>query len=255
MEARNVKEKCMLYDTVGIYTPPFGVSMPVPDGWFLNYAALSAANEIPFFNVRNRSAGLMWCNQDKRDQLAWPFLIQSIGIEWWALSMSSAPSWSTDQTFSPEDHASHVFATDVPRHCGVTLQVQQDERLKAFSYFCQPGYGVFGDGYGRSAPSALGAGNDNGWDHILNVVSQGQPLLNNRFHFPIALEVPRNATLNVRLTINEYGRQMLAVLPWLTTWFGASYDVTDSLVWQQFSGIRVTLEGYRLVQQRGQYHR
>lgn len=250
----NVKEHYMLYDTVGVYQPALGATTPVPPGWHTNYIALGAVNEVHFFNVRNRNSGLYWNNQDKRDQLAWPFLIKSLGISWHASPITVAPAYWADYQFSPEDYASHMFINDLPRHTGVILQIQQDERLKTHSFFCSPGYGVCGGGYGRGAPSTFTP--PNGYDHHLAVHNQGIPMFDNRWQFPINLEVPRNASLSVRLIINEYGRQMLANMPFEGPFFGdAAPGLDDNQFISPFSMIQVSLHGKRLVQQRGQYHR
>lgn len=256
-EFRNVREQYMLYDTLGVWDPPQGSGITNPDGWVANFAALGALNTIPFFNVRNRSAGLYWNNQEKRDQLDWPFIIESLGVTFHAMPITGIVSWATGSTLRPEDSASHIFVNDLPRHVGVRVKVQQDERLKTHAFFCQPGYGVSGDGYGRGAPSTWGAPiSDNGWDHHLAVHSQGLPQLDNRWHFPLPLEVPRNASLSVVLEINEYGRALLAYLPWRVTAFGNTDELTgDIKLIQPFAYIQVSLIGKRLVQQRGQYHR
>lgn len=252
----NVSEQFMLYDTVGIYTPPLGSNIANPDGWFFNYAALGAANDINFFDVRNRSAGLMWNNQDKRDQLAWPFEIHTIGVTFFADLMSGGANWATDQTFSPEDYASHLFLVDLPRHAGLTLQVQQDVRLRTHCYFAQPGYGPCGGGYGRGQPSGWTAlDNDNGWDHYLSTATQGVPMYDVRWPFPEPLMVPRNATLRVIIRFTEYARALLAQLPFLGTFHGDVEGQTDIEEKAAFAGIQVSLTGKRLVQQRSEYHR
>lgn len=253
---QNVVEKFMLYDTIGIYYPPYPSTIQTPDGWFATFAALGAANDLNFFNVRNRSVGLMWCNQDKRDQLAWPFWIESIGVTFWSQPWTGAPTWDIDYTFSPEDYSSHIFVTDLPRHCGVTVRVQQDDRLKTHAYFCSPGYGPFGDGFGRGQPgSMVDLAHDNAHSHHLAVTNQGTPIYSNRFRFPVALEVPRNSPLNVRLTFTEYGRQLLQTLPWLNSWMGQVHGTDDIVALNHFAGIQVSLVGKRGVQQRGEYHR
>lgn len=265
MAFANVKEQYMLYDTVGINQVVIGVGITAPDGWFTSYNDMGQANDVPFFNVRNRTSGLMWNNQDKRDQLAWPFLVNSIGVTFWANPATAAPGLTGTSTDSPEDITSHIFANDLPRHCGVVMRVQQDDRLKTHAYFCSPGYGVCGGGYARGQATSINALGSNPimtnnplYDHHLAIQSQGQPTLANRFEFPLALRIPRTATMSVRLVFTEYGRQLLQQMPELGIWnqtLTANPADNDHVVMPGFSAIQVSLVGQRLVQQRGQYHR
>lgn len=250
----NVAENVLLYDTVAIYND--GVkSFTNPAGWFQNYAQMGTANEINFFNVRNREIGLPYNNQDSRDQMPYAFRCHSIGLTFWGNAFTQAPSWSTDQTFSPEDAVGHIFCNDLPRHAGITLRVQQDDRLKTHALFTPAGYGAFGDGYGRGAPSTLPNNtNQNGYDHTAGVITQGLPELGARWVFPIPIDIPRRGTVNVKLIFNEYARQLLQAIPYATVWQGINDGVDDVQGNPVFAGIQVSLGGERLVQQRGQYH-
>lgn len=255
MQALNVRERHMLFDTLGIFTPPAGSGITNPDGWYTTFATAGLANEWNFFNVRNRSAGLMWNNQDKRDQMATGMRVKSIGISFWGLPFTQIPTWQTDQTLSPEDKAVHTFVNDIPRHCGCVLQIQQDERLKAHPFFLSAGYGPYGDGYGRGAPSTDGAlAQANGWDHHMDISSNGVPILRNRWEFPLPLEIPRTANLSFRVIPNEYARQLLQVMPFLPTYQGETGG-DDMEIIPGFCGVQVSLLGDRLVQQRGNYFR
>lgn len=251
---RNVSEQWLEYDTVGVFDTTLVSSYNItnPNGWFQNLAAMGAVNKIDFFNVRNRNIGLAYNNQDSRDLMPYAFRAHSLGVSFFCHSMTQAPNYAQDDTFSPEDSVNHVFCVDLPRHTSVTLKVQQDERLKSHAYFCPPGYGPCGSGFGRGAPSARDGGN-NGIDHTASVISQGEPSLANRWQFPVPLEIPRRAALSVTLEFNEYARTLLQNMPDENEWFGvdAGDDVNG---WPVFFGIQLSIGGERLVQQRGQYH-
>ena len=78
----NVAENWVLYDTVLIGS--YVSSMDYNTGYFATYAAMGGVTTIPFFNVRNRSHGLPYNNQDQQSQLPYVFKIYSVGISWWA---------------------------------------------------------------------------------------------------------------------------------------------------------------------------
>lgn len=249
----NVAENVLLYDTVGIFNDS-GRAFSNPPGWYGSYANMGAANEINFFNVRNRDVGLPYNNQDSRDNMPYAFLCRSIGVTFFSNAMTQAPTWATDFTFSPEDASGHIFMVDLPRHASIEFRVQQDSRLKTHCLFAPSGYGPFGDGYGRGSPSALPTTIDNGYDHHLGVVSQGIPELGARWVFPNPIEIPRRGTVQAIVKFNEYGRQMLSTIPDLNEYQGVQDGVDDVYQNPIFSGIQVSLGGERLVQQRGQYH-
>lgn len=252
MTFKNVGENWLLYDTVAVYNDA-AASFSNPAGWFGSFAAMGAANEINFFNVRNREIGLPYNNQDSRDQMAYGYELYSIGVSFFANTITSAAGWFVDQNFSPDDQTGHLFMSDLPRHAALTLRVQQDDRLKSNVLMAPAGYGPFGDGYGRGAPSTL-PNAINGYDHHASVVTQGVPEKDARWKFPKPIMIPRRATINVRIQFNEYAKQMLAVM--FNNWEFMGLNDGDDDVDQEpiFAGIQVGLGGKRLIQQRAQYH-
>lgn len=248
----NVREQWLLYDTVGVYDSTSG-SIVNPPGWFNTFAELGAGNEIDFFNVRNRQVGLPYVNQDSRDNMPYAFRCTSIGVAFWAMCFTQAPTWAINEDFSPDENVSHIWQNDLPRHVSVTFRVQQDDILKTTAFFCPPGYGPYGSGYGRGSPTSLPTAQANGYDHTANVITQGTPIINNRWIFPLSVDIPRRATINVKLKLTEYARQMMAVLPQGREWFGID-DADDIIGFKIFAGIQCSLGGERLVQQRGQHH-
>lgn len=247
----NVGESWNLYDTVliGAYTASFQFN----DGWFQTFALAGAAANWPFFNVRNRAHGLAYNNQDTRDQMAYVFRVFTVGVNFFAPSLSNYHD-NAGTPDLPQIQALHHFQHELPKHCSLTLQVQQDERLKIASLMTPSGYGATGGGVGQGDPEAAwSAGgappNISRWN-----VHQGLPELTNKWAFRNPLEIPRRANLQVTIGLSEYARAMLQQLtgPWQYV-----FANSDSTAWQfkyALCGVQVVLGGQRLVQQRGQYH-
>jgi hypothetical protein len=257
-EFTNVTERWMLYDTVAASELTALANVP---GWYTTLAALGTARDLPFFNTRSRAIGLPYCNMDQRDAFPYAFHLHSVGVTFFANTWTTVDTTygKGDASMSPEDQVGHLWCVDIPRHAGGVLRVQQDDRLKATSMMLQPGYGPIGDGYGRSAPTAYaGAGGLNPFDHHLGVVTQGVPHVTVRFPLPAPIQIPRRATLAFDLKLNEYCSQLLQavpasqVQPMANLVSGAPDNYFHS--GKPFYGIQVSLEGFREVQQRGQYH-
>lgn len=242
----NVAEHWVLYDTVlvGGYVS----SMQYNTGWFATWAAMAGVNQIPFFNVRNRSHGLPYNNQDTRDQLPYVFKIYSLGVSFYA------PSTTTYEATAPilgaQTTANSLFEVELPKHLSIKLRTNQDERLIANSLMTPPGYGP--------VVSGVAQGDYETAYTVPNVAhtsfTQGTPVFTNHWGFPKPLEIPRTANLSVILQLNQYAQHMLTVMPGpysqpMTNVAASGYYNTPSC-----AGIQVTLGGVREVQQRGQYH-
>lgn len=248
----NVGETWMLYDTVLVGNFPNSVDVP---GWVTTLPLLGNLNDINFFNVRNRTIGLPYNNQDTRDQMAYGYYIDSIGISFFVSGLEQYNTWQEDYTLIPEVYNAHIFSNDLPRHASLTLKVNQDERLKTSAPLCPPGYGPFGDAVGRGQPTSNANWTASAQDTPFPVNTQGMPQLNNRFIFPTNLEVPRRASMSVTVKFSEWAREMLQLM-WLGTSRGG-YSVEGSNTGynnKHYAGIQVSLNGRRLVQQRGQLH-
>lgn len=247
---RNVPENWVLYDTclIGGYAN----SMNYHDGYFPTFAIAGAQNGIPFFNVRNRNHGLAYNNQDTRDQLPWGFKIFTIGVQFFApqtvLYRNNAGVPEGAQVIEQ-----NLFETELPKHCSLTLQTNQDNRLKINSLMAPSGMGIVGGGVGQGdVESNLGTANY--INPVMGGFSQGMPELKNKWGFKNPLHVPRRATLSARIELNEYARALLGAMPgpYYQPFQDIAADGTLSFHWGM-CGIRVVLGGQRLVQQRGQY--
>jgi hypothetical protein len=253
----NVLEPWQLWDTVAAHNDAGVNGIP---GWFTTLAAMGAQPNLSFFNQRSVAIGKPYCNLDQRDTMPFPFILESVGVAWfantWTTYDTEIPGGDpTDPLGSPEDATGQIFCADLPRHVGALLNVKQDTRLKINAMMLQPGSGPFGGGFARSQPSA-GANNVNGYDHHLNVVTQGMPHKEVKYPLPEPIGIPREANLSVVLDLNEYARQFLTTAPANQVQPTSIIDqaADDFFNWPAFYGITITLHGYRLAQQRGQYH-
>jgi hypothetical protein len=243
----NVAENWILYDTVLI--GGFVSSMDYNTGWYTTFTAAAAATQIPFFNVRNRSHGIPYNNQDTRDQLPYVFKIYSIGVNFFAPSTTTYFTGSTT-IFAAQTLSNSLFEMELPKHCSLTLRTNQDERLIANSLMTPSGYGVI--------PGGVAQGDYETAYTYPNVAhtsfSQGVPELTNKWGFPKPLEIPRTANLSVTLRLSEYAQHLLTQLP--GPYFQPMRNLADDDYTDSYgcAGIQVTLGGVREVQQRGQYH-
>lgn len=244
---KNVAENWTLYDTTLIGE---GLSsLAFNDGWLASYAALGLQAEVPFFNVRNKNVGLPYNNQDTRDALSWGFRIFTVGVRFFAPAVSV---YSVDAPITGDQALpANLFETELAKHCAVTVQTNQDERLKTHALLTPPGYGPVGGGFGQGDVQTV----NSGMNVLTQTQGQGTSLLTNKWGFSKPLEVPRRANISVTLKFNDYAKNLLQAMPGPNftplrlvgagdTWYSAP----------AIAGIQVVLGGQRLVQQRGQYH-
>lgn len=251
----NVKEPWKLWDTVAVTSHGLGSQIA---GWFPTFAALSNQTILPFFNVRSNSIGVPYNNLDQRDTMAFPMVVDSIGVTLFSNSWTLNDPTNVvpgQSAFSPEDQIGQIFAGDAPRHMGCKFRVKQDERLKSIPFLLPPGYGPSGGGFGRTDPSKS-AVNVNGFAHHLSVLTQGRPVKQCRYPFPAPIGIPRKANIAFEFHLSEYVRQLFGKFTaGLVQLFSIDDGAADNFYQAApFYGIQVSLHGYRLVQQRGRYH-
>lgn len=248
----NVAENWVLYDTclIGGYVP----SLAFKDGYFSSFLTLGQANSVPFFNVRNRNHGLPYNNQDTRDQLPWAFKIFSIGVAFFSPSTVLYRN-TAGQPVGPQMTEQSIFETELPKHCSLVLQTNQDERLKINSLMAPPGYGIVGGGVAQGDPEVNWT-LSGGYPNVAKFANtQGTAELTNKWGWKNPLEVPRRANLSVTIQLNEYARQLIQTMPgpFYQPFKASADDGTYSFHYGMF-GIQVVLGGQRLVQQRDEYH-
>jgi hypothetical protein len=284
----NVKQPIILTDTV-LCSKWVGQMTDRPPGWFTSFAGLGAARELPFMNVRNSTVGIMWNNQDARDQLPFGMRIQSIGVKFFGPVCASQltgcvrSDQGVDLDFEPveddeftdpsyinllnrEELHSAMWEADLPNHCSLTLTTNQDIRLRAPVAMLTPGYGPIGGGWGWGSPGTWQpyAGGEapeiscaDGCTN-LETIQHGDADIRQRFEFPVRLDVPKRANLAVKIKLSQYASDLLQAIhgPYWHRWpaeqnedFGIVKKVSAALF-----AIQVTIRGESLIQQRGDYH-
>lgn len=239
--AVNVREAFSLEDAIQI-----GVGVSSPAG-YPSYRALAALEEIPFFTIRNRTeVGLAYTNKDSKDNLPFALRIKDIGIRFKAFPpYHTLPE--TEGVVTPLDtaefNAARLFESEIPFHCGFVLKIREDERLAHTVEMAPPGTGTFGYTAGAS-PERIQSFN------------MGWPSLGNRFTFRDEIDVPRNCVVGVTLKLSPYAKQLLANMPGPAADLQLcnTADPPTEVLLPRLSLIRVTLNGAREVQQRGELH-
>ena len=249
----NVVENWLLYDTVLITHNVANLSFNT--GYFASYAAMGAANNIPFFNVRNRNSGLSYNNQDTRDQMPYAMKVYSIGVQFFAPTTGDYVD-NEGTPDAPQHSEASIFQCDLPQHCSLEFQTNQDIRLKLNTLMAPSGIGAVGGGVAKGdLTNATTMPNAESPNIVKTNWNSGQSMLVNRWGFRNPIEIPRRANISVVINVSEYGRQLLQAM--LGPLNGAFQDVANDGSHHfeaGVSGIRVMLGGKRLVQQRGQLH-
>lgn len=248
-EFQNVEEDFELYDTVGVYRDLNELGN-IPPGWFTTFSALSNANALSFFDMRNRAnTDLAYNNQDTRDQTAFALKIKGISVAFWAATCAPLRMQGSAVPDQVNRFMNPFWELDLPQHASLIFRIQQDEKLKINALMAPSGSGPVGGGYGQF--SALGASGSPLPGITAN--SQGITHRQNQWQFPTILGIPRRASIGVRIELSEWARNILR------TEFGPfSYVFVNGEAEADFVnvmfGITVTLTGKRLVQQRGELH-
>lgn len=247
-EFMNVKENWTIHDTVLLY-PPSKLRGPQPStiqGWFGSWAALAGANDHPFFNVRNRTIGLYWNNQDVRDTFAYAYELESAGIRFFASTMSMKIDGDDVQKF--DNVTPHIWVCDMPYHASAVVTIQQDERLKANVAMLPSGHGIQGDGYGAGQFVIPGDPGFVAEASHYDSMNQGVTEMSRRWVWPLSIGVPRRANFSLKIVFSEYAKDVIAN-------FNQGWTLTNSgNRYYPIAGIQVTLKGKRFVQQRGELH-
>lgn len=250
----NVLEPQTLYDTVLV--SGYVNSMKFADGWYATFAALGAANEIPFYNVRNRNHHLAYNNQDTRDQMSYGMKIYSIGVSFFAPQIATQFHDVEGVASYAEEIHSAVWEADLPQHAAMVLRINQDDRLKIMTCMSPSGYGPTGGGMGHGDPTVATFEETTNPAIMKGMTTMGAAELNNQWPFPNPLDVPRRASLSVVIKFSEYARQELQTMVGPLRYVfapAAGGGQMDETLYCCF-GIQVSMKVKRYVQQRGAYH-
>jgi hypothetical protein len=244
-EEFNALEVWTLYDTFMIMNE---VETLYPNAnWVKQYANMANMNEIPFFNVRNRSVGEAYCNLDSSEKLPYPYHICAAGIYVSAPVVSMKKVGGTVPT--PDNqcrYADIFFATELPRFSAFKLKVGVDEKYIAKTNMMPSGQGLAG--WARvldAAGNTLGGSVGN--------LQSGTPHKNNKGVFPEPIAVPRDRNMSGSLHIASYFSDAMEKAAGPGVWLNTTEaDYPDQ--YAAASIIRVVLAGFREVQLRNQLH-
>lgn len=245
-EFYNVKETYPLYDTILITGNLSDLSIQ-PPGWFASFAAFAAAQDYHFFDTRNKAGvGIAYCNLDTRDTMPFGYWLRGMSVKFFGPVVNTLYD-NTNDLIDTQEGA--FFSGEAPQHCGVTLRVNQDQRLKLNALMLGAGDGATFGGYGQIDPAAAAY---NALPGMMGI-TQSNPEEKNYWMFPMPIGIPRRASVSVIIT----------PMQWLRTVMGnfhgpLAYSFADTgesrLYPYGIFGIRVCFYGNRLVQQRGQLH-
>jgi len=255
----NVAESWELHDSVLISNRFYASELSAP-GWFLTVDDFVSQETHSFFKSRTEAmAGASYCNQQSADSMDFAFVAYSIGITFFAPSISPLCSLDgeTLKMRAIDPVLAQLFTFDMPRHCAVQFKTNQDVRMEAPCYAVPPGYGPVGGGASSELEITEPTLYANAFPTVVFAGTQGVPVLRNRFKLPVPIGIPRTATIEGILYISEYGRYLLDDV------YGPSYIPFEA--WTSPNpenrayhparfGVQMSLLGKRLVQQRGQYH-
>lgn len=252
MGYRNVAETFPLYDTLGV-TPMLPTLSTRPQGWFETFLAAGQAIDWQFFNQRNiASAGKEYTNLETRDQTAWPFTVNGITVHFFSPSAAFQHYTTTVQLQVWNSLFSALWEADVARHFGLEFWVNQDAKLRINAMMPGSGGGPVVGGYG-------GLGLEEGQQPTPGTIpwtvhagGQGNATIKAHYAFPEPVEIPVKAAISVKLIPGEYVRRLLQALPGPHTFALGGFQGNPYV--SCFYGVRVTLNGIRYVQQRGEAH-
>lgn len=256
----NVAESYPIYDTVIVSTELFGKEKSL-NGWYTSFVDFAADEKHTFFKSRTiGNSHLAYCNMDSADNIDFVFKAFSLGVRFFAPVM---PEGFNEIIVSPAGMNENVipfWLFDLPKHVGLDFRVQQDVIVENTALATPPGYGPRGGG--GAMPDADASGtypNQAAWKVVTG--TQGEPVIDNRFPFPEPIEIPRNTPIEANLYLSSYVRQIVGGWTGPRAWVLPTEEQTAQPAGQgdYFSvntrfGIQVSLYGYRMVQQRGQYH-
>jgi len=205
----NAKEAWPPYDTVCV-----GDDMGKLSGlhWYDTFADIAVEDRITFFNKRNRSMAGDWAtNLDSKETFPFSFQLYSIGIQFSAPALCSVTDYSrtggalTDPTPDIHTHNHAIWSGELLKHCSVRLQVSQDEKLLTTGLALPAGYGIAGC-FNIDCEETVG----NADAAEIQTLGNGSPDFDNRFGFPVPIDIPRGCLVAVELKFSPYAKTLLS---------------------------------------------
>lgn len=262
MERMNVQESWPLYDTLFVTSTYFGQENDSLN-WYNTMLAFSQQERHSFFNQRTEgTAGLQYTNKQSADTLDFAYHAYSIGVSFFSPGVRTLGNLNIagDDWETIDSTLAHFWEVELPRHCALSLRVQQDIVIELPCFAAPPGYGPCGGGsafeheqVGRIQPNGT-TPNGAYWPVMNASVTSGVPIIQNRFKFNKAIEIPRTATIEGILTVSEIARATLAQMQTQNYILNPEEETDNPVSHPARFGIQVSLLGKREVQQRAQYH-
>lgn len=264
----NVAEAWPIYDTLCV-TPQFYGSESIGLGWFNTFAAFAAKEQHSFFMNRTLGQiGMQYTNKSTVDRVDFAYDAFSIGVRFFSPGVRTLGVLEGGELLYRDNYSAHWWETELPSHCTLQLKTQQDIVAEGPAMMFSPGYGVHGNGASfehEEVPLNYPNGDPLNVPHppVMNwAVTQGIPVLSNRFDFGEPIGIPRTGSIEAILHISEYAREILTSMGSGVGAGNGPYnyvamdpdDIGDYIEFPSRYGIQVSLMGVRYVQQRAQYH-
>jgi hypothetical protein len=236
----DVVEMSPIVDSVIVCKEFYGTEKRI-HGYYTSFHDFSKKADHSFFKTRNRSdAGEAYNTQTARDTATEPFQAFSIGVAFIAPSnigfgqveiepegppigeqeLAAKPaSKSKSKSSSPglknfvdppqlgieESPLAHWWRTELPNECSLIFKTGQDVRLEVNCLGAPPGYGLIGGGVdvsqaGRPLQDLVFG---------VNAVTQGTPVLTNRFQFEKFIDIAKNMQMEAIIQLSEPAREYL----------------------------------------------
>ena len=185
------RETWIVFDTAKIFK---GATRPPAE--FDSFTTLALQESIQFISARTASdVGKAYCNITSRDSLQKPFWLESMGIRFHYPNPVRLRG-----TGVADIAAAKLFMEELPNHCYLTFQTEEDVRAWLKPIMAPPGYGNYGSyQLGVAAGTAFCQG----------VETSGMPLAQNRFVFLGGLEIPSSTKITIQLYFSDHGKAIL----------------------------------------------
>lgn len=255
----NVAESYPIYDTIIICSELYGKEKTI-NGWFTTFRDFARDEKHTFFKSRTiGNSHLAYTNMDSVDTIDFAFKAFSIGVRFFAPCSQEGFNTPVVSPTSQNENVIPFWLFDLPKHVGIDFRVQQDTIVENTCLATPPGYGPRGGGGTMPLPDTVGTvPNQLPWKVIMG--SNGEPVIDNRFPFPEPIEIARNTPIEANLYLSPYARYIVGEWIGPNLWVLLDEEQAGEPLEEDFIGlvtrfgIQVSLYGYRMVQQRGQYH-
>lgn len=265
---KNVAEPWVLYDSL-VICPSDGMkgSEQNTTGFYTTYSTFGQQQKHTFFKSRTEGmVGLEYTNMQSADSMDFAMEVYSIGLAFVAPGVRVQGEISAGDITSIDAGVNHWFDTELPRHCSISLKINQDILCELPAMQCSPGYGMTGGG-ASFAHNAYQLGVDSNYLPVMNFTcTQGAPYIKNRFQFtkrdeqtgeivPNPIKIPRTASVEMILELSDTAMAQLQSFNGPYNYISNNSNGSAIVAYPQRSIVQASMAGKRLVQQRAQYHR